>query len=105
MRFMPHPLQKETYWVQHGLVAVAPLYITWLMNRETGGKHARGYLSTAMISYAILCFYHFIVLQGWVHQSSLSSSGFGQISTNLSVLKFLQIGQHMTQNRIENLRS
>ena len=50
--------------MQHGLVAVAPLYITWLMSRESGGKSARGYLSTAMISYAVLCFYHFIVLQG-----------------------------------------
>lgn len=58
------PLEVETYWVQHGLVAVAPLYITWLISRESGGKSARGFLSTAMISYGVLCFYHFIVLQG-----------------------------------------
>ena len=57
-------MQKETYWVQHGMVAIAPLYITWLMNRESGVRSARGYLSTAMISYAVLCFYHFIVMQG-----------------------------------------
>lgn len=58
------PLEVETYWVQHILVAVAPIYNTILLTREYGGKISRGYFSSAMITYAIFCFYHFIVLQG-----------------------------------------